>query len=130
MLQELKERRKLSYLMNDFDDYGFNYNRQCFSATKLIYQIVQFFKQGSTLEYPAKSYFVAIIYAKCLERYFNQDFFQCLDDPELLPDDKYFIPYSYSFNIYDKVLKQIGDIWQYPSISKTVDYFKQEFLVK
>lgn len=130
MLEKIKNRRNLSYLMNDFDDYIPNCSHQSFSKTKLIEQIIEFFKTESKLIYPAKSYFVAIIYAKCMEKYFKQDFYSCLNDVELLPDDESFIPYQYSSCIYDKVLRDVGDIWQYSSIYKTVEYFKQEFLVK
>lgn len=130
MLEKIKNRRNLSYLMNNFDDYISNCSHQSFSKTKLIEQIIEFFKTKSELIYPAKSYFVAIIYAKCMEKYFKLDFYSCLSDVELLPDDESFIPYQYSSYIYDKVLRDVGDIWQYPSIYKTVEYFKQEFLVK
>lgn len=130
MLEKIKNRRNLSYLMNDFDDYISNCSHQSFSKTKLIEQIIEFFKVESKLIYPAKSYFVAIIYAKCMEKYFKQNFYSCLNDVELLPDDESFIPYQYSSYIYDKVLRDVGDIWQYSSIYKTVEYFKQEFLVK
>lgn len=52
-------------------------------------QVVDFFLTESELIYPAKSYFVAIVYAKCLEKYFGGSFFEYLNDPELLPDDTY-----------------------------------------
>ncbi len=129
MIDKLKEKRKLSYLIHQFDDYNLPYSRQSLSKTKLIKQIVNFFKTESQLIYPAKSYFVAIVYAKCLEKYFKQDFYQSLDDIELLPDDPSFIPYNMSKEVYDLVLQEIGDIWKYKSIEKTVDYFKQEFLI-
>lgn len=129
MIDVLKDKRKLAYLIHDFDDCNLPYSRQFLSKTKLIKQIVNFFKIESQLIYPAKSYFVAIIYAKCLEKYFKQDFYQSLDDIELLPDDPDFIPYSMSKDIYDIVLREIGDIWKYKSIEKTVNYFKQEFLI-
>lgn len=130
MIDELKQKRKLAYLINVFDDYALPHSRQNLSNNKLVEQIVEFFKTESKLIYPAKSYFVAIVYAKCLEKYFKQDFYQSLNDIELLPDDEYFIPYNKSKEIYDKVLREIGDIWQYKSIEKTVNYFKQEFLIR
>lgn len=130
MINELKQKRKLAYLMTVFDDYALPYSRQFLSNTELIKQIVEFFKTESQLIYPAKSYFVAIVYAKCLEKYFNQNFLESLDDIELLPDDMDFVPYRKSKEVYDEVLKQIGDIWQYKSIEKTVNYFKQEFLIR
>ena len=52
-----------------------------------------------------------------------------LNDKELLPDDKYFMPYSFAKFIYDFVLAKIGDVWQYKSIIPTLSYFKKEFLI-
>ena len=123
-----KERRKLSYLMNEFDDIDLPHRHIDITDQELVKMIVHFFKTESLLIYPAKSYFVAIVYAYCLEKYFNENFYSVLDDPELLIDDMYFIPYSRHRYIYNRVLEQIGDIGQYISIQKTVNYFKQEML--
>ena len=71
----------------------------------------------------------AIVYAKCIEKYFHINFYDALNDEELLPDDKYFKTYNESKDIYDKVLESIDDIYQYDSIDKTVKYFKQEYLI-
>jgi hypothetical protein len=124
--ETLNQLRQLSYLMNDWDDvslkHEINYNN-------IEEQIVNFFVSESQLIYPAKSYFVAIVYAKCLEKYFKIPFYEALDYDDLLYDDKYFVKYSDSKHIYDNIIKRIGDIWQYKSIDKTVDYFKKEFLV-
>ena len=125
-----KERRKLSYLMNEFDDVDLPYIHAEGSEDDLIKLIVLFFNTESSLVYPAKSYFVAIVYAYCLHKYFNEDFYTVLNDKELLPDDRYFSPYNTSKYIYDKVLEEIGEIDKYQSIEKTVKYFKQEMLLE
>lgn len=126
MIEELKNKRNLSYLINNWDDvnlpYMLNYN-------DVGHQIISFFKYGSELIYPAKSYFVAIIYAKCMEKYFGINFIEALNDKELLPDDKYFQPYDNDKELYDYVLNNVKNIWKYKSINKTVDYFKKEFLI-
>ena len=126
---DYKERRKLSYLINAFDDIGLDYIYIKQSKEDLIKLIIKFFNTKSLLIYPAKSYFVAIVYAKCIEKYFHINFYDALNDEELLPDDKYFKTYNESKDIYDKVLESIGDIYQYDSIDKTVKYFKQEYLI-
>lgn len=126
MKKELKQKRKLAYLINEWDDRNLPHT---YDYNNIIEQIIHFFKYGSELIYPAKSYFVAIIYAKCLEKYFNIDFYESLNDKELLPDDCYFTIYNDSKDIYDNVIENIGDIWQYNSINKTVEYFKKEFLI-
>ena len=126
---DYKERRKLSYLINAFDDIGLDYIYIKQSKEDLIKLIIKFFNTESLLIYPAKSYFVAIVYAKCIEKYFHINFYDALNDEELLPDDKYFKTYNESKDIYDKVLESIGDIYQYDSIDKTIKYFKQEYLI-
>lgn len=126
MKEELKAKRKLSYLLNIWDDVNPPY---IFNNDNVEDQVVDFFLTESELIYPAKSYFVAIVYAKCLEKYFGGSFFEYLNDPELLPDDTYFKVYSQDKSTYDNIINRIGDIWQYPSICKTVNYFKKEFLI-
>lgn len=126
MKEELKAKRKLSYLLNIWDDVNLPY---IFNNDNVEDQVVDFFLTESELIYPAKSYFVAIVYAKCLEKYFGGSFFEYLNDPELLPDDTYFKIYSQNKSTYDNIINRIGDIWQYPSICKTVNYFKKEFLI-
>lgn len=126
MKEELKAKRKLSYLLNIWDDVNLPY---IFNNDNVEDQVVDFFLTESELIYPAKSYFVAIVYARCLEKYFGGSFFEYLNDPELLPDDTYFKIYSQDKSTYDNIINRIGDIWQYPSICKTVNYFKKEFLI-
>jgi hypothetical protein len=124
-----KDRRKMAYLMYEFNDVGLPYEYGDYSNYELISMIVEFFRTESQLIYPAKSYFVAIVYAYYLQKYFNKDFYAVLDDEELLTDDLYFVPYNKNKYVYDKVIEQIGCIDQYESIQKTVQYFKQEFLI-
>lgn len=123
-----KDIRKLAYLIHEFNDIDLPY--RCIECTddELVEMIIHFFKTESLLIYPAKSYFVAIVYAHCLEKYFNENFYTSLDDEELLIDDICFIPYSKHKNVYDRVLSEIGRIDSYSSIQKTIEYFKQEML--
>ena len=125
-----KYRRKLSYLINDFNDTGLDYTVKKYgSDEELVNEIVDFFISGSRLIYPAKSYFVAIVYAKLLECYFNENFYDCLDDEGLLPDDSFFVPYNRNRNVYNAVLSKIGDPLEYKAAEKTKEYFYQEFLL-
>lgn len=57
--------------------------------------------------YPAKSYFVAICYATWIADDFQEDFYEVLDDPDLLPDDPYFVPYSEAQETYDEILAEV-----------------------
>ena len=125
-----KYRRKLSYLINDFNDTGLDYTVKKYSSDEeLVNEIVDFFISGSKLIYPAKSYFVAIVYAKLLEEHFDENFYDCLSDKELLPDDYFFVPYNRNRNVYNAVLSKIGDPLEYKAAEKTKEYFYQEFLL-
>lgn len=130
MDQYLKNIRLNAYLQNVWNDVDLNY---LVDNKNIADQVINFFKTESKLIYPAKSYFVAIVYSKCLEKWFKKDFYESLSDFELLPDDQFFKPYLYSkkvTEIYNKILKFIDkDIWKYKSIIKTVEYFKKEFLI-
>ena len=124
-----KKIREISYLFNEFDDIDLPFVYIDMDKNVLIDTIVNFFKTESDLIYPAKSYFVAIIYAKAIEKYFHKNFYLTLDDNRLLPDDFYFKTYTESKEIYDSVLDKIDNVWQYPSINATLKYFYQEFLI-
>ena len=120
----------MSYIINDFDDTDLDYTvKTNGSSEELAGEIVNFFITGSRLIYPAKSYFVALIYAKMLEKHFNENFYDCLSDKELLPDDCFFVPYNKNRNVYDAVLEKIGNPLDYGAAEKTIKYFYQEFLI-
>lgn len=123
---KLLYKRKLSYLMNDWDDRNLSFS---INNNNVADQVIKFFKTESELVYPAKSYFVAIVYAKCMEKYFGLNFYDCLSDKDLLFDDKFFIPYLHGKQTYNKILDTITDPLEYNSTKKTVDYFKREFLI-
>jgi len=124
-----RNRRKLSYLINDFDDYNLKHKVENTDNKTIVEMTVDFFENGSELIYPAKSYFVAIIYAKLLEKYFNENFYSALNYNDLLIDDKYFKPYSQAKEVYDGILKQLKSILDYDSTENTKTYFYQEFLI-
>jgi hypothetical protein len=115
--------------MHEFNDVNLPYEHVSCTDEELIDTIVKFFKTKSELIYPAKSYFVAIVYAYYLQKYFSVEFDAALDDADLLPDDICFTPYSQSKHVYNEVLARIESIEYYESIQKTLQYFKQEFLI-
>ena len=126
-----RDRRKLSYLMHEFDDIRLDVTVKEMSAPHIMKTVVRFFEEGSELLYPAKSYFVAIVYAKLLEKHFGVPFMDALNMDDLLPDDKWFLPYKKAKVIYDGVLAGIPeDFLKLPSTKKTTAYFMQEFLLE
>ena len=60
--------------------------------------------------YPAKSYCVAICYAKWIERDYGDKFYDLLNDEALLySNDPYFETYKNSKEIYDPIIKAFPD---------------------
>lgn len=129
MNYELKVRRKQAYLMNIWDDVNLPYT---INNENIAEQVIHFFETESELIYPAKSYFVAIIYSYCLAKYFNIPLLESLNDEELLPDDGFFVVYRNDTKTYNKILKNIDikNIFNLKSTQKTIGYFKREFLIK
>lgn len=96
---------------------------------ELVQAIVDYFTIPVTLlEYPSKSYAVAVIYAKLLRQYFGVPVLESLKDPKLLHgNDLFYIPYGKtSAEIYDQVLFRPIN-WNLPQTIATVQYFKEEF---
>jgi hypothetical protein len=86
--------------------------------------------------YPGKSYMIAVQYASWIQDHFGGELLELLDDPELLPDDPYFVRYSESKDIYDRILDFTDKYGQnisvkddLPYLQKTYEYFLEEFLL-
>ena len=123
-----KTMRDIAYMNNIWDDVNL---KSIEDLSNVSSQVINFFKSESQLIYPAKSFFVAIVYAACFEKFFNEDFYKMLNDDELLPDDKYFVPYHKAKETYDNIFSVINcnEVLSYVSTQKTVEYFKKEFLL-
>lgn len=83
--------------------------------------------------YPAKSYVVALVFARLLVIHFYEDFYEVLDDPELLYNsDPYFVPYEDNPEVYDAIIERLGGPEEIPLkgplIDHTVRYFRDECL--
>ena len=136
--KEIQEKRKLSYLFKEFDDTNLARIVLNFATDdEIADSVIGFFIEGSALVYPPKSYFVAIVYAACMLKYFPEHFkdiiepLKCVD---LLDNDDFFSPYmSKTAPIYNKVLQWLEreriEILDYASTIKTHNYFKEEFLI-
>lgn len=87
--------------------------------------------------YPYKSYFVAVIYAYNLCHHFGSTVLSYLNDPELLfGNDRYFMPYDESIEIYDPILQHItqhgyNPVTEKRGLTPTVRrYFNKEFFIE
>jgi len=59
--------------------------------------------------YPAKSYVVGICYARWISEDFNEDFYEILNDQDLLHgNDPYFVKYMDDKQTYDIIIKEVG----------------------
>ena len=79
--------------------------------------------------YPAKSYVVAICYAHWLSRDFKEDFFDALNDPELLfNNDPHFVPYWQDKETYDAILAELDFNEKLGMVPDIYEYYKEEML--
>lgn len=135
---ELSEKRELAYLFKEFDDIGLQRKVLNYvTDDEIADHVINFFFEGSALIYPPKSYFVAIVYAACMCKYFPK-YFTSLKEPlmcyDLIDKDDFFRPYSSATSkLYNKILDELKDrgkdILTYESTIKTHRYFKEEFLI-
>lgn len=127
------QRRKIAYKLYDglFNDNNLPIkviNNQ--TDEQLAEQVIDFFKNGSELIYPAKYIFCNIVYSYYLHKYFQCDFNAQLNDLNTLYDSPCPILYNDRPNVYKHVLTAINpNIETYQSTSKTRKYFKMEFLI-
>jgi len=86
--------------------------------------------RGDVGIYPGKSYMVAIIYATMINQVYGDDFYETLNDPDLLyGQDRCFVPYGEDPTNYDAIierLKQIPNWIENGWAPKTVEYFHLE----
>lgn len=129
----IRERRELAYQFQEFDDVNLERSVYIYNTdNELAEQVIEFFVLGSRLVYPPKSYFVAIVYEFCMQKYFHVAGMLNADD--LLDKDEFFVPYYKKPEVYNRILSELYlrdiRIFGNPHIEKTINYFKQEFLIE
>jgi len=134
-------RHKIFYSIFKDKDFGDDLSKYSIVTEKnpdlIIKRALQYpVLQTDELYYPGKSYAAAVVYAKLLEKEFGENFYQSLDDPQLLYlNDPYFKRYSESKDIYDVIIEHFPfellspDSPKIPNLIKTIDYFYKEFLL-
>jgi len=149
-MQEWKLRQKIYHATNSVNDLLDDveahegrrvYERSYSDPSEQVAAIKRYFTgEVWDLEYPTKSYVVALVYASLLSKHFGEDVISALDDPELLfGNDKWFVTYNKSKAVYDQALIELhevlnliceGTLDTIPSqIRATVGYFNEEFLI-
>lgn len=102
------------------------------SSQVLDYAIEYFTNDKLGWVYPSKSYVVAICYSLWLTKEFGGNFWDYLNDPDLLyGNDPYFVPYKEDQGTYDSIINSVGlgfdqRLGIIPDIRK---YFEEEFML-
>jgi hypothetical protein len=131
MNKEWKIRQELYHrMMKDHND-DLNKIKIELSDDVIENAIKYFYDKNMPFIYPSKSYVVAICYAYWLSKDFNEDFYELLNDGNLLyGNDPYFKIYNEDINTYDSILKKIMPLDETKGIVPDVkEYYKKEFLI-
>lgn len=139
-MKEYKVFQRHYNLTHHHDDSLESMTHRCDDSTDVIKsEMHKYFTENvEHLIFPAKSYAVALIYAKLIEIHFKTPFFESLSDPDLFcGNDKYFKTYNEIPEIYDDFLRRIPlDRSNYilpkhfQQVATTIGYFYKEFGVK
>lgn len=132
-MKEWKEWQKLyNSLITQHSDAAYLHKRVIDrSADKFVENALFYIRERADFGiYPAKSYVVGIIFATMINKLYGDDFYETLNDPDLLyGQDDFFVPYSKDPEMYDKILEQLQKIpnWiEQGWAPKTVEYFMLE----
>jgi len=131
---EHKIRQEIFYRLNSkFDDDLSNFEIKLVEGDEIAEKAIEYFHNTATgWVYPSKSYVVGICYARWISDIWGHDFYELLNDPGLLyNNDPYFVTYSESKQIYDKIIAEVGkgfdeNIGIIPDIKR---YFLEEFML-
>ncbi len=142
-MKDYKINQEIYHKTSEISDYIADISHRVIELreSELVDAVVGYFLlEGGDIIFPAKSYSVAIVYAKLLEKYFSEDFMTALSDQDLfMGTDKFFSPFGTSVEInkiYQLALDQLKtkDLMDFEKsklsqVKDTVSYFKAEFLV-
>lgn len=131
-MKEWKIRQQYFDMTNGTNDYKDDLNKVEINLVEgeeiAEYAIRHFEEYVDEWIYPSKSYVVAICYASWISDDFDEDFYETLNDPELLPHDPYFVPYDEDKYTYDAILEQIGEVDMTGMVPDIYEYYKEEIL--
>jgi hypothetical protein len=120
-------------LNKDFDDDLKNFTVEVVSGEEILEKAVEYFTSDKLgWIYPSKSYVVAICYAKWISKIWGYEFYDMLNDQDLLyGNDPYFKSYSEDKATYNKILEVVGlDFDETKGIIPDVKrYFESEFML-
>lgn len=131
--QEWKIRQDIYHRLNKDHDDDLSKHEIVISKDIVTNAVRYFNEKNLGWIYPAKSYMVAICYARWLSEIFKGRPLEYLDDPELLyNNDPYFVRYTRDSYNYIKILEKI-DGWEFDvtkgMVPDVYEYFKKEFMI-
>lgn len=98
----------------------------------VLWAVKHFYEKVDEWVYPAKSYFVAICYAYWISTDFSYDFYELLNDKDLLSgNDPYFVIYSEDPETYNAILEQISfanDLALTGMVPDVYEYYTEEMM--
>jgi len=131
MMQDWKIKQELYHRLNVVHEDDLS-KVQIEKSDDIVNNAIRYFEERDVgWIYPSKSYVVAICYAWWLSQDFNEDFYDLLNDKDLLyGNDPYFRPYSASKDEYNKILDKVLPIEEnkgmVPDIKK---WYTAEFML-
>lgn len=134
-MREYEYRRTVFYQTRDgfsFPDEHKNFNITVDQET-IVQNAVNYLVHGTDyLLFPGAARAVAIAAADFISREFNEDFFDVLNDPNLMHgNDPYFVPYEKDKETYDEIIKAVnGKInWDSHRMGITLSLLQQEYML-
>ena len=133
MMNDWKVRQEIFHRLNKEHDDDLK-TKNIILSNNIIEDAIRYFSDDSMgWVYPAKSYMVAICYARWISENFGEDFIECLNDKDLLyGNDPYFLPYNENKSVYNKILESI-DYLNFDETKGMVphvrSYFDEEFML-
>lgn len=132
-MKDWKIRQEIYHRLNtEFDDDL--KTKDVVISDDIVNNAVRYFKERDIgWIYPAKSYMVGICYARWLSESYGGNPIEYLDEEDLLyRNDPYFKIYSLDKEVYDEILKKIGN-WNFDQyigmIPDVRSYFEKEFML-
>jgi len=131
MEKEWKIRQALYHKLNS--DYTDDLKKIKIEISRDVVEnaIRYFYNVDMPFIYPSKSYVVAICYAYWLSKDFGEDFYELLNDKDLLyGNDPYFKTYEEDTKTYDEILKKVMPLDENKGIVSDIkNYYMAEFFI-
>ena len=128
-MQDWKVRQQYFHMMNkEFKD---DLNKVKIKMTNNVVEdaIRHFNEYVDEWIYPSKSYVVAICYATWISEDFDEEFYELLNDPDLLAgNDPYFVPYEEDKYTYDKIIEEVLPLQTEGMVPDIYEYYSEEIL--